>query len=47
MWVAGNLAHVTTQVMASAAQGLAAGGAINVDLVLEDIRSAVDEARRG
>jgi thioredoxin reductase len=43
--VAGNVADVTAQVMASAVQGLTAAGAINVDLLLEDVRSAVEEAR--
>jgi hypothetical protein len=44
---AGNVADVTAQVMASAAQGIAAGTAINVDLVFEDARIALEETRRG
>ncbi|WP_164700746.1 NAD(P)/FAD-dependent oxidoreductase [Modestobacter sp. KNN46-3] len=45
VWVAGNAADVTAQVMASAAQGMAAATAINVDLVLEDARTAVEQLR--
>ena len=45
VWVAGNLADVTAQVMASAAQGMAAAAAINVDLVLEDARAALEQDR--
>ena len=45
--VAGDVADVTAQVMAPAAQGIAAGTAIDVDLVLEDAQLAVDETRRG
>ncbi|MCZ2828981.1 NAD(P)/FAD-dependent oxidoreductase [Modestobacter sp. VKM Ac-2986] len=45
VWVAGNLADVTAQVMASAAQGMAAATAINVDPVVEDARTAVERAR--
>jgi thioredoxin reductase (NADPH) len=40
VWVAGNVADVTAQVMGAAAQGVAAAAAINVDLVLEDARVA-------
>jgi thioredoxin reductase len=36
VWVAGNLAAVQGQVITSAASGLAAGAAINADLVAED-----------
>jgi thioredoxin reductase len=36
VWVAGNLANVQAQVITSAAAGLAAGAAINLDLVLEE-----------
>jgi thioredoxin reductase len=38
VWVAGNLANVQAQVITSAAAGLAAGAAINLDLVLEEAR---------
>lgn len=43
VWVAGNAADVTAQVMASAAQGMAAAAAIDVDLVVEDARAAVEQ----
>ena len=36
VWVAGNLANVQAQVITAAAAGLAAGAAINLDLVLEE-----------
>jgi thioredoxin reductase len=36
VWVAGNLASVQAQVIIAAAAGLAAGAAINLDLVLEE-----------
>jgi len=36
--VAGNLANVQAQVIMSAAAGLAAGAAINLDLVLEEAK---------
>ena len=39
VWVAGNLATVQAQVITSAAAGLAAGAAINLDLVLEEARA--------
>ncbi|MGY1802349.1 NAD(P)/FAD-dependent oxidoreductase [Blastococcus sp. SYSU D00922] len=45
VWVAGNVADGTAQVMASAAQGMAAATAINVDLVFEDARAAVERGR--
>jgi thioredoxin reductase (NADPH) len=45
VWVAGNLADVTAQIMAAAAQGTAAATAINVDLVFEDARAAAEQAR--
>jgi thioredoxin reductase len=47
IWVAGTVADVKAQVMASAAQGIAASTAINVDLAFEDARVAVEETRRG
>lgn len=46
LWVAGNAADVTQQVMAAAAHGVAVAAAINVDLVLEDARDAAG-AREG
>ncbi|GIG35555.1 NAD(P)/FAD-dependent oxidoreductase [Cellulomonas pakistanensis] len=46
LWVAGNLADVTLQVMAAAAHGVAAAAAINVDLVLEDAGLAAAAVRR-
>jgi thioredoxin reductase len=39
VWVAGNLTNVQAQVIAAAAAGLAAGAAINLDLVLEEARN--------
>lgn len=36
VWVAGNLASIQAQVIMAAAAGLAAGAAINLDLVLEE-----------
>ena len=47
VWVAGSIADVTAQVVARAAQGIAAGTTINVDLAFEDARVAVGETRRG
>ena len=40
VWVAGNLANLQAQVMTAAAAGLAAGAAINYDLILEETQSA-------
>ena len=45
VWVAGNVANVHAQVISSAAAGLAAGAAINADLIMEEARNAV-EARK-
>jgi thioredoxin reductase len=45
VWVAGNIAEIQAQVMTSAAAGLAAGAAINLDLVLEEARRAVNAHR--
>ncbi|GLX02540.1 NAD(P)/FAD-dependent oxidoreductase [Microtetraspora sp. NBRC 16547] len=45
VWVAGNVADVQTQVIASAAAGLTAGAAINADLIAEDTRDAVEAYR--
>ena len=36
VWVAGNLANIQAQVITSAAAGLTAGAAINLDLVLSE-----------
>jgi thioredoxin reductase len=47
VWVAGNVANLQAQVMASAAGGLTAAGAINADLIAEDTRLAVAAAREG
>jgi thioredoxin reductase len=44
VWAAGNVTDLQAQVIASAAAGVAAGAAINVDLVAEDARSAVNRA---
>ncbi|MEV5594494.1 NAD(P)/FAD-dependent oxidoreductase [Streptomyces sp. NPDC052496] len=41
VWVAGNVADLTANVLASAASGSAAAGAINADLVTEDTHRAV------
>jgi thioredoxin reductase len=45
VWVAGNVADIRAQVLASAASGAAAAGAINMDLITEDTQRAV-EARK-
>lgn len=45
VWVAGNVADPRAQVIGSAATGLAAGAAINADLVSEETRLAVEQAR--
>ena len=41
VWVAGNVADMSAQVVVSAAAGLRAGAMINADLVAEDARAAV------
>lgn len=46
VWVAGNVANAQAQVLTSAAAGLTAAAAINMDLVTEDTRQAVDAYRR-
>jgi thioredoxin reductase len=46
VWVAGNLADPMAQVVTSAAAGLAAGAAINLDLVTEDANRAVAAQRQ-
>ncbi|MBM0234970.1 NAD(P)/FAD-dependent oxidoreductase [Micromonospora sp. STR1_7] len=46
VWVAGNVADIRGQVIASAAAGLTAGAAINADLIAEDTRAAVTAYRR-
>ncbi|WP_440073372.1 FAD-dependent oxidoreductase [Streptosporangium sp. OZ121] len=45
VWVAGNVAALTEQVIGAAAAGVRAGAAINADLIAEDTRRAV-AARR-
>lgn len=45
IWVAGHVADIQAQVMTSAAAGLAAGAAINLDLVLADARHTADARR--
>ncbi|MEV7327771.1 bifunctional NAD(P)/FAD-dependent oxidoreductase/class I SAM-dependent methyltransferase [Micromonospora sp. NPDC093244] len=45
VWVAGNVADIRGQVIASAAAGLTAGAAINADLIAEDTRAAVSAYR--
>jgi len=45
VWVAGNIADIQAQVITSAAAGLTAGAAINLDLVLEETRNAADAHR--
>lgn len=45
VWVAGNLADPTANVLASAASGAIAAGAINADLIAEDTRRAVASHR--
>jgi hypothetical protein len=46
VWVAGNVADLKGQVIASAAAGLNAAAALNADLIAEDTRLAV-AARAG
>jgi thioredoxin reductase len=45
VWVAGNVANLTEQVIAAAAAGVRAGAAINADLIAEETRLAVAAAR--
>ncbi|WP_042383519.1 FAD-dependent oxidoreductase [Streptacidiphilus melanogenes] len=45
VWVAGNVADVSAQVVVSAAAGLRAGAMINADLVAADTRDAVEAYR--
>ncbi|WP_042364774.1 methyltransferase domain-containing protein [Streptacidiphilus neutrinimicus] len=45
LWVAGNVADVSAQVVVSAAAGLRAGAMINADLVAADTRDAVEAYR--
>ena len=42
VWAAGNVVDARATVIIAAAQGAAAGGALNHDLVAEDVRRAVD-----
>jgi len=45
VWVAGNLANLQAQVITAAAAGLAAGAAINYDLILEETGQAAAKRR--
>jgi hypothetical protein len=45
VWVAGNVTDLMAQVITAAAAGLQAGGAINADLLFEDVRRAVQAGR--
>ncbi len=45
VWVAGNVTDVLAQVIGSAAAGLAAGAAINADLIAEHARTMLDAHR--
>ncbi|MDT0262024.1 FAD-dependent oxidoreductase [Jatrophihabitans lederbergiae] len=45
VWVAGNVTDMQAQVVSSAAAGLAAGAAINADLLAEDTRTALETHR--
>ncbi len=46
VWVAGNVTDVQAQVVTAAASGLAAGAALNGDLIAEETRDAVEARRR-
>ncbi|MFK4687587.1 NAD(P)/FAD-dependent oxidoreductase [Streptomyces pristinaespiralis] len=46
VWVAGNVANVTDQVIGAAAAGVRAAGALNADLIAEETRRAVERSRR-
>ncbi|NEK58327.1 NAD(P)/FAD-dependent oxidoreductase [Geodermatophilus sabuli] len=46
VWVAGNIADVSAQVIVAAAAGMRAGAMINADLIAEDTRRAVAAAAR-
>ncbi|NHC14995.1 methyltransferase domain-containing protein [Motilibacter deserti] len=46
VWVAGNVADMTAQVIVAAAAGMRAGAAINGDLVMADTADAVAQRRR-
>jgi thioredoxin reductase len=45
VWAAGNVANPSLQVVGAAAAGNVAGGAINMDLIMEDVERRVAEAR--
>ena len=45
VWVAGNVADLTAQVITAAAQGVAAAAAINADLIAEETERAVANHR--
>jgi thioredoxin reductase len=46
VWLAGNVTDAMSQVASSAAQGVTAGAAINMDLIQEETRIAVNNARK-
>jgi thioredoxin reductase len=46
VWVAGNVTDPMAQVVTSAAAGLMAGAAINMDLITEDVAAAVADRKR-
>ena len=46
VWVAGNVTDLQAQVGAAAAGGARAAAAVNADLVVADVRSAVADRRR-
>jgi thioredoxin reductase/2-polyprenyl-3-methyl-5-hydroxy-6-metoxy-1,4-benzoquinol methylase len=45
VWAAGNVSDLMAQVVVAAAEGLRAASAINADLLMEDVRTAVDARR--
>jgi thioredoxin reductase/SAM-dependent methyltransferase len=47
VWVAGNVADLTDQVIGAASAGVRAGAAINADLIAEETREAVARRRDG
>ncbi|GAA4824606.1 NAD(P)/FAD-dependent oxidoreductase [Actinomycetospora corticicola] len=47
LWVVGNAADLRTVVIGAAAAGTAVAGAVNADLVAEDVRLAVNASRDG
>jgi hypothetical protein len=41
VWAAGNVTNASLQVVGAAAEGNAAGGGINMELIMEDLRLAL------